>query len=69
MKKDVKQSKVLKAFESFGFNTIKNAEHIKMRNGEGITISVPNHKLIKGSTLSQICRIAGIEKQKFFQLV
>lgn len=69
MKKDSKKNDVLKAFEKFGFNVVKESEHIKMRNEQGQTVSIPNHKRIKGSTLSQICRTAGIDKVRFFNLV
>ena len=69
MKIDTKKNDALKAFQKFGFQIIREAEHIKMRNAAGVSISVPNHKRIKGSTLSQICRIGGIDKVAFFKEV
>lgn len=63
---DTKKKDAIKAFEKFGFSLVSEKEHIKMKNDKGETISVPNHKRIKGSTLSRICREKGIDKQKFF---
>lgn len=69
MKIDIKQKDAIKAFESFGFQVVKNAEHIKMKNSAGVSLSIPNHKRIKGSTLSNVCRNGGIDKQAFFKKV
>ena len=69
MKKDIRQKDAIKAFESFGFVVTKFAEHIKMKNGAGVMISVPSHRKLKGSTLSEICNRGGINKQEFFNKV
>lgn len=69
MKIDTPQGKAIKAFEKLGFSLVSHREHIKMRNGKGIMISLPSHKKLKGSTLSRICRDAGIDKNNFFALV
>lgn len=69
LKIDTKKSNAIKAFEKLGFHIVNEREHIKMRNEQGITLSLPNHKKIKGSTLTHICRNAGIDKNEFFKLV
>lgn len=66
MKIDTKQNIAIKAFEAQGYEVVKMAEHIKMRNEQGKTISLPNHKRIKGSVLSRICNEQGIDKKVFF---
>lgn len=69
MKIDTKLKDVKKAFSVFGFSVTSEKEHIKMKNEKGETISIPNHKRVKGSTLSRICREKGIDKNAFFALV
>lgn len=67
MRRDIKQKTVLKVFESYGFFVTVNREHMKLENADGRKISaLPNHKLIKGSTLMEILRRAGIDKNEFF---
>lgn len=66
MKIDTKQNDVLKALKFFGFEVVKTAQHIKLRNEAGVTVSVPNHRRVKGSTLSAICKDGGIDKKAFF---
>ena len=69
MKIDMKQNSVIKALASFGFEVKRRNEHIVLRNAKGEGISIPNHKRIKGSTLSKELTRLGIDKQKFFTLV
>lgn len=69
MKIDTKKQDALKALMLLGFVLVHEKEHIKMRNAEGKTISLPNHKRIKGSTISRTLRDVGIDKKEFFALV
>ena len=69
MKIDTKKNVALKALAALGFWIVKEREHIILKNAEGKTISLPNHKRIKGSTISRTLRDVGIDKQKFFDLV
>lgn len=67
MKIDSKLQDVLKRFAVYGFNVVKRAEHIKLKNSTGATVSLPNHKRVKGSTLSKILGTVNINKNEFFK--
>ena len=66
---DAPKSKVIKALEGFGFSIVREKEHISMvrQNADGTTtpLTMPNHKLIKGSTLRSICTQSGISQDDF----
>jgi hypothetical protein len=55
--------------ESFGFSIVREKEHISMirQNSDGTNtpLTLPNHKLIKGSTLRSICTQSGISRDDF----
>ena len=52
---DAPKKRVLRAFALLGFRLVREAEHIAMlrerEDGTGIPLTMPNHRLIKGSTL------------------
>jgi predicted RNA binding protein YcfA (HicA-like mRNA interferase family) len=66
---DAPKLKVIKALESLGFRIIREKEHISMirdnSDGKATPLTMPNHKLIKGSTLRSICTQAGISRDEF----
>ena len=66
---DAPKSKVIKVLEGFGFSIVREKEHISMvrqnTNGTTIPLTMPNHKLIKGSTLRSICTQSGISRDDF----
>ena len=66
---DAPKSKAIKVLESFGFSIVREKEHISMvrQNTDGTTtpLTMPNHKLIKGSTLRSICTQSGISRDDF----
>ena len=66
---DAPKSKVIKVVERFGFSIVREKEHISMvrQNADGTTtpLTMPNHKLIKGSTLRSICTQSGISRDDF----
>ena len=66
---DVPKSKVIKVLEGFGFSIVREKEHISMvrQNADGTTtpLTMPNHKLIRGSTLRSICTQSGISRDDF----
>lgn len=68
---DASKSKAIKAFETLGFQIIREREHISMirKNADGTTtpLTMPNHNVLKGSTLRTICRQSGIEREEFLQ--
>ncbi len=61
---DAPKNKVIKTFESLGFRLVRVNEHIAMvrdnDDGTKTPLILPNHLLIKGSTLRTICTQAGI---------
>jgi predicted RNA binding protein YcfA (HicA-like mRNA interferase family) len=66
---DAPKLKVIKVLEGFGFSIVREREHISMvrQNADGTTtpLTMPNHKLIKGSTLRSICTQSGISRDDF----
>jgi hypothetical protein len=64
---EVPKRKVLKAFESLGFRVIREGNHIAMlrENADGTKspLTMPNHQVIKGSTLLVICREVDIPRE------
>jgi len=69
--KDVPISKVLKTFESLGFETIRTGNHISMQrinpDDTKIPLTLPHKSKIKGSTLRTICSQAGISRDDFLK--
>lgn len=68
---DVPKNKVVKTFQTLGFEMVRMGNHISMskRNTDGTTIplTMPNHDRIKGSTLRTICRQSGISREDFLK--
>ncbi|MDC0836664.1 type II toxin-antitoxin system HicA family toxin [Limnoraphis robusta] len=63
------KTKVIKALEMLGFSIVREKEHISMirqnTDGTRTPLTLPNHKLIKGSTLRSICTQSGISRDDF----
>jgi predicted RNA binding protein YcfA (HicA-like mRNA interferase family) len=68
---DAPKAKVIGALELLGFRLVKEREHIgferKNSDGSVTTLSCPNHRTIKGSTLRTICTRAGISREDFMR--
>jgi predicted RNA binding protein YcfA (HicA-like mRNA interferase family) len=68
---DAPKSKVIKTFEFLGFHLIREGNHISMarENSDGTrtSLTLPNHKHIKSSTLRGICTQAGIPRDEFLR--
>ena len=66
---DAPKRKVLKTLEKLGFNIIREKEHISMlrENSDGTKtpLTLPNHSIIKSSTLRAICTQSGISRDDF----
>jgi predicted RNA binding protein YcfA (HicA-like mRNA interferase family) len=66
---DAPKRKVIKTFESLGFRVIREGNHISMLrenpDGTKTSLTMPNHRRIKGSTLRTICTQAGIPRDDF----
>lgn len=68
---DAPKSKVLKALENLGFEVIREREHIAMSrtnpDGTRTPLTLPNHLVIKSSTLRTICTQVGIARNEFLK--
>lgn len=68
---DAPKHRVLKALDHLGFRVIREAEHIAMQrdnpDGSHTRLTMPNHRVIKGSTLRTICTQAGISREDFLE--
>jgi len=68
----VPKRKVIKALEALGFEIIREGNHISMNrinpDGSKTPLTMPNHEVIKGSTLLIILRQAGISREEFIEV-
>lgn len=68
---DAPKRRVVKTLESLGFRLVRDREHISMLrenpDGSKTPLTMPNHPLIKASTLRTICNQAGISREDFLK--
>jgi predicted RNA binding protein YcfA (HicA-like mRNA interferase family) len=68
---DAPKRKVINALEQLGFTIVREREHIAMvrdnDDGTKTPLTMPNHSLIKSSTLRAICTQAGISRDDFLK--
>jgi predicted RNA binding protein YcfA (HicA-like mRNA interferase family) len=68
---DAPKIRVLRALQALGFQMVREREHISMRrsNTDGTTtpLTLPNHSVLKGSTLRTICAQAGVPRDEFLK--
>jgi predicted RNA binding protein YcfA (HicA-like mRNA interferase family) len=66
---DAPKRKVISTLELLGFRVVREAAHVAMvrdnPDGTRTTLTMPNHRRIKGSTLRAICTQAGIHRDDF----
>jgi predicted RNA binding protein YcfA (HicA-like mRNA interferase family) len=66
---DAPKQKVVKALERLGFSIVREREHIAMirenKDGSRTPLTLPNHNLIKSSTLRAICNQSNINREDF----
>jgi len=68
---DAPLKKVIGALEKLGFRMVREGSHISMvrenPDGTRTPLTMPNHSLIKGSTLRTILTQAGIARDDFLK--
>ena len=68
---DAPVRKVIKALEQLGFEKIREGNHISMLrqnpDGSKTPLTMPNHPIIKKSTLRTILTQAGISREDFLK--
>lgn len=66
---DAPRMRVLRALKGLGFQVVREREHIAMlrqnRDGTRTPLTLPNHPVIKGSTLRLILRQSQISREDF----
>ena len=69
--RDAPKRQVISALEKLGFELVRDREHVQMRrrepDGTFTPLTMPSHRLIKGSTLRMICTQAGIAREDFLR--
>jgi len=64
--------KVIQALESLGFAMVREGNHISMvrenPDGTWTPLTIPNHLIIKSSTLRAILTQAGISREEFLRV-
>ena len=69
---DVPINKIIKIFELLGFDLVRKGNHIAMArenpDGTRTTMTIPNHRTIKSSTLRTILTQTGISRADFLEM-
>jgi predicted RNA binding protein YcfA (HicA-like mRNA interferase family) len=67
---DLPERKVIRALESAGFSYVRTkGSHAVYRDGNGRTVVIPQHGVVKRGTLASILRQAGLTPDEFLKLL
>jgi predicted RNA binding protein YcfA (HicA-like mRNA interferase family) len=67
---DLPERKVIRALESAGFSYVRTkGSHAVYRDGNGRTVLIPQHGVVKRGTLASILRQAGLTPDEFLKLL
>jgi predicted RNA binding protein YcfA (HicA-like mRNA interferase family) len=67
---DAPKARVVRALEALGFRLVREGSHISMRRereGASDTLTIPNHRTIRASTLRTVLTQAGIPRDQFLR--
>jgi len=68
---DAPKARVVRALAGLGFKVVREKEHVSLErvnpDGSRTPLTMPNHPLIKGSTLRLICTQTGIAREDFLR--
>jgi len=68
---DAPRDRVIRALGTLGYEVVRTGNHISLaRNipgGATSTLTLPNHRTIKGATLRRACTLAGIDRGEFLR--
>jgi hypothetical protein len=62
---------VIRALASLGYEVVRTGNHISLARdtpgGAASTLTLPNHRTIKGATLRRACTLTGIDRRAFLR--